>query len=226
MYPFTRPALAFVFALLVAFALAFAFAFVFAFAFAVALAFVFAVVFAVACSFVCHPVGICFCLCCCLFSHLPPRQRHLSTALDGETVQRAEEKPVLSIVEEPSHLAFCSLLLFLLLGTPRLQPWVSQKTCRTAASTLPKAGVEPEGRNDPSIALSLLLSLLVLAANHQKTQQKPVSSPKPSNSMQTKYIPVAYELSHSAIIEIERKTEAPATAGAFHLNQERNLETT
>src|SRR6266487_3033172 len=38
-----------------------------------ALAFV--LLFVIPQGFFCHPVGICFCFCCCLFSHLPPRQK-------------------------------------------------------------------------------------------------------------------------------------------------------
>src|SRR5260370_950720 len=59
------------------------------------------------------------------------------------------------------------------------------------ASTLPKAGVQPEGRNDPSIAPVLALAVARPRCNHQKPQQKPVSSTKPPNSMQTNDIEFA-----------------------------------
>jgi hypothetical protein len=48
--------------------------------------------------------------------------------------------------------------------------------------------VQPEGRNDPSIALVLALALACSRCKLQKPQQKRLSSPKPSNSLKTKQI--------------------------------------
>jgi len=60
---------------------------------------------AVACPFVCHPAGICFCRCCCLFSP-PPKRIVISTeALDSLSVQRAVEKPALSEAERDPRIS-------------------------------------------------------------------------------------------------------------------------
>jgi hypothetical protein len=70
-------------------------------------------------------------------------------------------------------------------GTAKAVP----KTNRPeGASTLPKAGVKPEGRKDLSIDLVLALAVARSPCKPQKTQQKHVSSPKIVNSLKTKQI--------------------------------------
>jgi hypothetical protein len=56
---------------------------------------------AVACLFVCHPVGICFCRCCCLFSSPPKENRHLdrSRAVSShDAVERPRISPLLPVI--------------------------------------------------------------------------------------------------------------------------------
>jgi hypothetical protein len=59
---------------------------------------------------------------------------------------------------------------------------------------LPKAGVQPEGRNDPSIAIALVLALAVARSRCKlpKTQKNACQTPKSSNPMKTNQIEFAY----------------------------------
>jgi hypothetical protein len=62
------------------------------------------------------------------------------------------------------------------------------RTRRAAASTLPKARVQPEGRNDPSIALVLALTVACSRCKLQKPSKNACQAPKPHNSMKTNQI--------------------------------------
>jgi hypothetical protein len=52
------------------------------------------------------------------------------------------------------------------------------RTRRAAASALPKAGVQPEGRNDPSIALVLALAVACSRCKLPNPSKKRWSSPQ------------------------------------------------
>jgi len=99
------------------------------------------------------------------------------------------------LLKDTASTAEVRLLLLRPLFQHPLQPWVSLKIHRAAASTLPKTGVpnerffarwvvtperSPKGATTHLLPLSLLLPLRVLAANCQKPQQKRLSSPQTS----------------------------------------------
>src|SRR5216684_1035590 len=74
---------------------------------------------------------------------------------------------------------------------PSSRPWrcsllFSSPNPKPLGLTLTKAGVQPEGRNDPSITLALAVARF--AANHQKPNKNPCQAPKPLNSMKTNQI--------------------------------------
>jgi uncharacterized protein YjeT (DUF2065 family) len=75
------------------------------------------------------------------------------------------------------------LLLLLLLGNPRLQPWASPRKRRSA---LPKAGTKPEGRSDQIIAVVFVVVLPLLQGLIPSLQKKRAYALKnrPNNNCQ------------------------------------------